>query len=194
MKCFATALKAHEAWLRGEPDGVRLDLSDEDLTRANLRRTNMTDAILRRTNMTAADLRRTNMTGADLTGAVLIVARLARADLTRAILTGATLRNANLTSAILTGAILTGTNMFRADLSGHTTLHKDRQRNYVLYVIPEAREPMFIAGCRTFTLAQACEHWGEDSERSQPEYIAAIEKWVAAQNTSQTAAGAGLTV
>lgn len=74
-------------------------------------------------------------------------------------------------------ANLTGANLTGANLSGRTPLLADTARGYVLYVIPEAKEPVFIAGCRTFTYGQAIAHWGEGSERAQPAYIAAIERW-----------------
>lgn len=132
MVCFATALKAHEAWLRGEADGVRLVLQGANLQYANLR-------------------------GADLQGA--------------------NLQCANMQDVNLQGADLHGANM-----TGRTPIYADTARAFVLYVIPEAKEPMFVAGCRCFTLDEARKHWGPESEHSQPAYIEAIEKWVAASS------------
>ena len=67
-------LDAHAAWLRGEPGGVRLDLTGAVLTRAVLIRANLFGA---------------NLFGADLRGAYLRDANLTRAVLTGADLTGA---------------------------------------------------------------------------------------------------------
>src|SRR5690606_4187222 len=67
-----------------------------------------------------------------------------------------------------------------ANLSGRIPLHADTARRYVLYVIPEVRGgPRFIAGCRNFTAAEALSHWGPESPRSQPKYVAAIKRWLA---------------
>lgn len=46
----------------------------------------------------------------------------------------------------------------------------DYERKYCLRV----EDGHFRAGCQDFTAAEALEHWGEKSDRSQPAYIAAI--------------------
>lgn len=65
-------------------------------------------------------------------------------------------------------------------MCGRVPLHVDINRRYVLYVIPEASDgPRFIAGCRNFSIDEALAHWGPNSPRSQPDYVAAIEQWIA---------------
>lgn len=81
--------------------------------------------------------------------------------------------------ADLCGADLRGANLRRADLSERIPLHVDTARRYILYVIPEARGgPRFVAGCRNFSATEALAHWGPESSRSQPQYVAAIRRWL----------------
>ena len=100
---FIDILEKHDAWLRGEPEGVKADLTGADLTGADL---------------TGANLSWANLSRADLSGANLSVADLTEADLSRADLTGADLTEADLTGADLTGANLSWANLSKADLSG----------------------------------------------------------------------------
>ena len=72
-------LDKHAAWLRGEPEGVKADL-----TGANLSGAPLSWAKLLRTNLTEANLLRTNLTGAPLSGANLSKANLSGADLSGA--------------------------------------------------------------------------------------------------------------
>ena len=141
-------LDKHAAWLRGEPEGVKADLSKAnlsgadlsgaDLSGAKLLRTNLTGANLSKANLYKADLYEADLSGADLSGAHLSWANLSWANLTeadlsgahlswanlswanllRTNLSGADLSRANLTEANLTGANLTGANLFEANLSG----------------------------------------------------------------------------
>ncbi|WP_087303609.1 pentapeptide repeat-containing protein, partial [Anaerotruncus colihominis] len=91
-------LDKHAAWLRGEPEGVKADLTGA--------------------NLTGADLTGANLTGADLTGADLTGADLTGAHLSKANLTGANLSEANLSGANLFAANLSGANLSKADLTG----------------------------------------------------------------------------
>ena len=137
-------LAKHAAWLRDEPEGVRIvtvvnadlrganlrganligaNLSDANLRGADLRGADLRDANLRRANLIDADLRRANLRGAnligaDLSGANLIGANLRRANLIDADLIDANLRRANLIDANLIGANLSDASLRGADLSG----------------------------------------------------------------------------
>ena len=82
-------IRLHEKWLRGDINGIRLNLSGADLSYANL---------------SGADLRRANLSGADLSGADLSGADLSGADLSYANLSGADLSYADLSGADLSGA------------------------------------------------------------------------------------------
>ena len=95
-------LVKHAAWLRGEPEGVKANLSKANLSKANLTGAHLSWANLLRTN-----LLRTNLSEANLTGA----------DLSEANLFGANLSKANLTGANLSGAHLFGAKLFAANLS-----------------------------------------------------------------------------
>ena len=109
-------------------------------------------------------------------------AELSRANLSDADLSGADLSGANISGADLSDADLSG-----ANLSGRIPLYADTSRRYVLYVLPDVEDgPRFIAGCRNFALEEALEHWGAESDRSQPEYIAAIEKYLAQTTGEQS--------
>jgi len=98
-------LAKHAAWLRDEPEGVRIvtvvnaDLRRANLRDANLRRANLIDANLIGANLIGADLSDANLIGADLRGADLRDANLRRANLIDADLRRANLRGANLIGA-----------------------------------------------------------------------------------------------
>ena len=136
-------LDKHAAWLRGEPEGVKADLTGANLpgaklpgaklpgahlSWANLLRTNLSGANLSEANLTGADLSeanlfganlsKANLTGADLSEANLFGANLSKANLTGANLSEANLSGAHLFGANLTGADLSGANLFEANLSG----------------------------------------------------------------------------
>ena len=59
-------LDKHAAWLRGEPEGVKADLTGADLSKADLSEANLSKA-----NLTGADLSKANLSGANLFGAGL---------------------------------------------------------------------------------------------------------------------------
>ena len=135
-------LAKHAAWLRDEPEGVRIvtvinadlrganlrganligaNLSDANLRGADLRGADLRDADLRSANLIDADLRGANLRGAnligaDLSGANLIGANLRRANLIDADLIDANLRRANLIDANLIGANLSDASLRGADL------------------------------------------------------------------------------
>ena len=58
-------LSAHKAWLRGEPDGSRADLSDANLSDANLSGADLSDANLSDANLSGADLSDADLSDAD---------------------------------------------------------------------------------------------------------------------------------
>ena len=95
-------LAKHAAWLRGEPDGVRVvTVSRADLSYADLSHANLSYA-----NLSGANLSRANLSGANLSGANLSHADLSRANLSHADLSYADLSHANLSRANLSGANL----------------------------------------------------------------------------------------
>ena len=105
-------LDKHAAWLRGEPEGVKADLSKAGLSGANLSKANLPAA-----DLPAADLSKANLAGADLSGADLSGADLSKANLYEADLSGADLSGANLVGADLSRTHLPGANLSGADLS-----------------------------------------------------------------------------
>ena len=99
MKTYTTAelndiLNKHELWLKGDPYGVRADLSD-----ANLRGADLSDANLRGADLSDANLSGTNLSYANLSYANLSYANLRGADLSDASLRGADLSDASLSDA-----------------------------------------------------------------------------------------------
>ena len=77
-------LDKHAAWLRGEPEGVKADLTGADLTgadlsKANLSKANLSKANLSKANLTGANLSKANLSKANLTGANLSWANLSKA-------------------------------------------------------------------------------------------------------------------
>jgi len=173
-------LAKHAAWLRGEPGGQRADLCGADLCGARLCGASLRGADLREASLCWADLRGADLRGANLSEADLHGANLHGVNLSEANLSRANLDRANLSEAHLRGADLRGADLRGANLSGRIPLHADTARRYVLYVLPEVRGgPRFVAGCRNFSVAEALSHWGPESPRSQPEYLAAIKQWLA---------------
>ena len=102
-------LAKHAAWLRDEPEGVRI----VTVVNANLRGANLIGA-----NLSGADLSGADLRGADLRDADLRDANLRRANLRGANLIGANLRDADLIDANLRRANLRGANLIGANLSG----------------------------------------------------------------------------
>ena len=77
-------LDKHAAWLRGEPEGVKADLTGANLSWANLSGADLSGADLSGANLSGAKLLRTNLSGANLTEANLFEANLSWADLSGA--------------------------------------------------------------------------------------------------------------
>ena len=100
-------LEKHSLWLAGDPNGVRANLREADLSEANLYGANLREANLSEANLYGANLRK-----ADLSWAYLCLIDLRKADLSEANLYGANLRKADLSEANLYGA-----NLRKADLS-----------------------------------------------------------------------------
>ena len=110
-------LDKHAAWLRGEPEGVKADLTGANLTGADLSKADLSGANLFEAHLSWAKLLRTNLSGANLFESNLSVAHLSWANLSGANLSGANLTGADLTGANLTGANLSGANLSGANLS-----------------------------------------------------------------------------
>ena len=167
MKTYTTAelkdiLNKHALWLRGDPSGVRANLSDanlsysnlygvdlsySNLSNADLRGASLSEANLYRANLSGTnlsddvDLYRANLSNADLRGANLSNADLRGASLYRANLSNANLSNADLRGADLYGADLSYSNLYRANLSD-TNLYGAKNLNCPI-ACPE--EGSFIA-------------------------------------------------
>lgn len=103
-------LNSYDAWLNGEPDGQRLDLSQKDLSGSDL------SGI----DLRGFDLSRSDLSGVDFSGANLNYTNLSQAHLVGANLTVAKMRNANLRGADLSFSILAGTEMRGADIYNTT--------------------------------------------------------------------------
>ena len=113
-------LKKHSAWLHGEAEGERADLSRANLYRADLSEANLSRADLSGANLRGAKLSRADLSGANLSGADLRGADLHKANLSEANLTGADLSGANLRNAALRRADLTWANLIGAKVSEKT--------------------------------------------------------------------------
>ena len=137
MKTYTTTelndiLSKHERWLKGDPSGVRADLSDTNLSYSNLSGANLYGADLSEANLYGADLSEANLYSANLYGADLSEANLYSANLYRANLSEANLYSANLSEANLSNADLSDTNLSNADLSD-TNLSYSNLSNADLY-------------------------------------------------------------
>jgi hypothetical protein len=129
-----------------------------NLSRANLSGANLSWANLSRANLSGANLSGANLNGANLSGANLNGVILSRADLSRADLSWANLSWANLSRAELSWA-----NLSRA--IGIVELPVGDPRGYRSFVVKQADGSWRVfAGCRSFTGAQAREHWGPTYE------------------------------
>ena len=115
-------LDKHAAWLRGEPEGVKADLTGANLTGADLTGANLTGADLSKANLSGAHLSwakllRTNLSKANLSKANLFEANLSGANLVGGNLSRTHLPGADLSKAHLSKANLSGANLSGADLS-----------------------------------------------------------------------------
>ena len=87
----------------------------------------------------------------------------------RADLSGAKLSGANLSGAYLRGAYLRGANLRGAKLRGaHVIYCGQRSDGYQFFIHATAKgQPMLIAGCRYFALADARAHWDATRPKGQ---------------------------
>ena len=113
LRSLLRVIAAHHAWLKGDVQGERADLSRANLAGLNLHDANLSNAEMREADLSGCDLQRANLRRANLAGANLQDANLAKADLSEADLSDADLRNAD-----LRGADLTGADLWRANLIG----------------------------------------------------------------------------
>lgn len=113
LRSLLRVIGAHHAWLKGEVEGKRANLSRANLAGLNLHDANLSNAEMREADLSNCDLQRANLRRANLAGANLQDANLAKADLSEADLSDADLRNAD-----LRGADLTGADLWRANLIG----------------------------------------------------------------------------
>lgn len=102
---FIDILEKHAAWLRGEPEGVKANLSRADLSKADLSRADLSEADLSKADLPKADLSEANLSGADLSETNLSETNLPGADLSEADLSEADLSGADLSKANLSGAL-----------------------------------------------------------------------------------------
>ena len=102
---FIDILEKHAAWLRGEPEGVKANLSRADLSKADLSRADLSEADLSKADLPKADLSEANLSGADLSETNLSETNLSGADLSEADLSEADLSGADLSKANLSGAL-----------------------------------------------------------------------------------------
>ena len=131
MKTYTTTelkdiLNKHALWLRGDPSGVRANLSGTNLSYSNLY---------------GVDLSYSNLSNADLRGANLYRANLSGTNLSEANLYRANLSGTNLSYSNLYGVDLSEANLYRANLSG-TNLYGAKNLNCPI-ACPE--EGSFIA-------------------------------------------------
>jgi uncharacterized protein YjbI with pentapeptide repeats len=113
LRVLLRIVAAHHAWLKGEPEGERADLSRHNFAGLNLHDADLSNAEMREADLSGCDLQRANLRRANLAGANLQDANLVKANLSEADLSDADLRNAD-----LRGADLAGADLWRANLLG----------------------------------------------------------------------------
>lgn len=113
LRTLLRVVAAHYAWLKGEAEGERANLSRFNLAGLNLHDTDLSNAEMTEVDLSGSDLQRANFRRTSLARANLQDANLAKADLREADLSDADLRNAD-----LRGADLTGADLWRANLIG----------------------------------------------------------------------------
>lgn len=126
LRLLLRVVAAHHAWLKGEPEGERADLSRLNFAGLNLHDADLSNAEMREADLSGCNLQRANLRRANLAGVNLQDANLAKADLREADLSDADLRNADLRGAELTGADLWRANLIGACISADA-LHKALQ-------------------------------------------------------------------
>jgi len=107
-----------------------------------------------------------NLAGADLADAYLAGANLADADLAGAnladaYLAGANLANADLADANLAGAYLAGAYLAGANLANQWIVQGAVRSDGYVFMLTNLKDEgvRLKAGCRNFTMAEACQHW-----------------------------------
>jgi uncharacterized protein YjbI with pentapeptide repeats len=126
LRSLLRIISAHHAWLKGDADGQRADLSRSNYAGLNLHNADLSNAEMTKVDLSGCDLQRANLRRATLTGANLRNANLVKADLSEADLSDADLRNADLRGADLTGADLWRANLIGACITPEA-LHKALQ-------------------------------------------------------------------
>jgi hypothetical protein len=118
-------------------DDGTFDLSGSDLSYSNLRGSNLSGSNLSGSNLSGSNLSGSNLRGSDLSGSNL---------------SGSNLSYSNLSGSNLSGSDLSGSNLW--------DLGQD-QRGYRFSLFFDAGTKTFTvkAGCRSFTLAEAHDHW-----------------------------------
>jgi hypothetical protein len=122
------ALRLHQLWLEGNPDGRQADLrkadlhgaelSGVDLYGADLRKADLRDAKMGGANLNDADLKWADLRGADIRGANLNDADLSDAKMGGADLNDVDLSDAKMGGADLSEAKMGDVNLIGADLRG----------------------------------------------------------------------------
>jgi len=113
LRMLLRVIAAQHAWLKGDGEGERANLSRSNFSGLNLHDSDLSNAQMREVDLSGCDLQRANLRRASLAGANLQDAKLAKADLREA-----DLSDADLTGADLRGADLTGADLWRANLIG----------------------------------------------------------------------------
>jgi uncharacterized protein YjbI with pentapeptide repeats len=123
-------LNSHEAFLRGDPVGVKICLEAANLYGANIANHDLSQACLAGGNLRRVLAWATKFHGADLRKAnfkhaVLESADLSEADLRGAVFIGVNLENANFCGANLDGAVFSGSFYTGAKYDSQTILPQD---------------------------------------------------------------------
>ena len=164
-------LELHASGIRQFPEAYLwgADLGGAHLRDAHLRGANLGGADLGEANLWGANLGGANLRGANLGGANLRGANLCAVDLREADLWVANLREANLEHADLNlggrtcGARTWGrrTCGMRHRLTGRWQRMAPTPHGYELLALSCRCGLVIRAGCHTFTLAEAIEHWAD---------------------------------
>ncbi len=110
-------LKLHTQWFNGNPDGIKGDLTGQDLRNLDLSNTDLRKIVLDGADLRGANLFMTNLMYASLKGVNLSETVLQSTIMTGADLAGANLSGAKLSYVSLGYSNLTGVDLSRAVLS-----------------------------------------------------------------------------
>ena len=99
--------------------------------------------------------------GRSVKWAIKAGANLADADLADAYLAGANLANADLADANLAGAYLAGAYLAGANLANQWIVQGAVRSDGYVFMLTNLKDEgvRLKAGCRNFTMAEACQHW-----------------------------------